>query len=432
MEQQTRAKRVRIYLSEDDRVGLRPTHLVLVDLLRREQAAGVTVMRAMEGFGGSGQLHVSHLPELARRLPLILEWIDRPERVEALLGAVRATIQHGLITVEDTEIAFYVPHPVRALPETLTVFEVMARDAVSVAWDVPVRHVVELLVGKIYRAVPVVDGGVPVGIITSSDLVRRGGLAVRVDLLKSLDRPELGEVLRHLEDDPRRAGDVMTPGPVTINGSASLSDAAEVMSRHRLKRLPVVDDVGKLVGVVSRIDLLRAAAGGFDHGEAEARVVGLAGDTTLAAVMRTDVTAVLPDTPLPEVFQAVVSTRLNRALVVDEQRKVLGIVTDAELLDRLTPSLRPGVLRALMNRLPFGRPRSDEPADQHASARTAADLMLTGVPQAHQDTLVRDAIAAMLQAQGQGSHKLLAITDGDERLVGVVDRADLLHGLVRH
>ncbi len=427
MDQLRKAKRVRIFLNEDARVGLKPAHLAIVEFLRKEDAAGVTVLRAVEGFGGSGEIHMSHIPDLARKLPMVLEWVDRPEQINRLLGRIQAMVRHGLITIDDTEVVFFEPHPLRDLPGTLTTADVMARDVISVAWDVPVRQVVELLVGKRYRAVPVVDGGVPVGIITSSDLMRRGGLSVRVDLLASLPKPELREVLGHLEDDHRRAADAMTPGPVTVSATAPLSEVADIMVRHRLKRLPVVNTQGKLVGVVSRIDLLRAASGGIESKEVDARDIGLAGDAPLSQIMRSDVPTVLPDTPLPEVFQAVVATRLNRALVLDAEGRVVGIITDAEMLDRLTPSLRPGALRALMHRLPFGRPRPEElSAEQHSTARTAAELMTKGVPQARQDTLLRDAIATMLQGH---EHKLLAVTDSQGRFVGAVDRADLLHGL---
>jgi CBS domain-containing protein len=181
------------------------------------------------------------------------------------------------------------------------------------------------------------------------------------------------------------------------------------------------------VGIVSRLDLLRTAAGGFEPKDLAPRELGLVGDTPLARVMRRDVATVHPETALPEVFQAIVSTRLNRVLVVDSEQRVVGLVTDAELLDRLTPSLRPSALRSLMHRLPFGHGGDDDAvAEQHARARRAADLMSRDVPTATEDTLLSDAVASMLR----GSHKVLAVTDRAGRLVGMVDRADLLHGLV--
>jgi CBS domain-containing protein/PII-like signaling protein len=422
-----KAKRVRVYLNEDDRIGRMSAARVLVEYLRRENAQGATVVRGVEGFGATGEIHVSHLADIAQRLPVIVEWIDVAERVERLLPDIVGMVPRGLITVDDTEIVLYEPHPVRDLPKALSAGDAMSREVISVARDTPVRRIVELMLGKTYRTVPVVEGGVPVGIITSGDLVQRGGLGVRVDLLRSLDKPEIHSVLERLAQGNEVAGDVMTPGPVTVHVATPLPSVAEVMARRRLKRLPVVDDRGALVGMVSRVDLLRMAAGGFREGEEGPRELGLAGDTPLSRVMRRDMPVVHPDTPLSEVFQAIISTRLNRALVVDGERRVVGLVTDAELIDRLAPSLRPSALRSLMHRLPFSHATAaEQAAESHARARRAADLMTTDVPTARENALLSSAIGAMLK----GSHKVLAVVDEGKRLVGIVDRADLLHGLV--
>ena len=422
-----KARRVRIYVNEDDKVGAKPLHLAILELLRKENAQGATVVRAVEGFGAGGRIHVSHLVDVAAHLPVIVEWIDTTEQVERLAPRIRELVRHGLITVDDTDVLLYEPHPVRDLAPTATVADAMSREVVTVTPSTPVRQVVELTVGKCYRAVPVVEGGRPIGIITSSDLVQRGGLGVRVDLLRSLETPEIHELLERLSAQGKTAADVMTPDPVTVVSSTPLPGAAATMARRRLKRLPAVNAAGVLVGIVSRLDLLRAAAGGFGRTDPLPREMGLSGDQPLSRVMRRDVATVHPGTPLPEVFQAVVSTRLNRALVVDQDRRVVGLVTDAELLERVTPALREGAIRSLMHRLPFAHPRSDA-AGAHASARTAAELMTRSVATATEDTLLSAAIATMLR----GSHKVLAVTDAAGKLVGMVDRTDLLHGLLPH
>jgi CBS domain-containing protein len=424
-----KARRVRIYLSEGEKVGWKPAHLALLEFLRRENAQGATVIRGVEGFGATGQIHVSHLVDVVQQLPIIVEWVDAPEVVQRLIGRVKEMVPRGLITVDDTEIVLYQPHPVRDLPAALTAADVMSRQVVSVSKDTPVRQVVELMPGKLYRALPVVEAGVPVGIITNGDLVHKGGLGVRVDLLAALEKPELHDVLERLASGAKVAADVMTPGPVTVDARTPLPRVAEIMTHRRLKRLPVVDEHGALVGMVSRVDLLRTASESFERKEPVAREPGLRGNVPLARVMRRDVPTVHPDTPLAEVFQAVISTRLNRALVVDADRRVVGIVTDAEMLDRLTPSLRSGALRSFMHRLPFVHPTpGDRAAEQHARARRAADLLDPEVATATEDTLLADAIATMLR----GNHKVLAVTDATGRLVGMVDRADLLHGLTPH
>ncbi len=421
-----KAKRVRIYVNEGDVHGHQPIDAALVAFLRKEGAAGATVLRAIEGFGSSGRIHTLRWVDFAERLPIVIEWIERAEQVERLLPRIKEMIKHGLITVEDIEVVLYCAYPVRDISPSLHVADVMSHEVASVSPEVSVGEVVRLMLGKAYRAVPVVKSGIPVGIITNSDLLKRGGLTMRVELLQALDTPALRAELERLAHGAKTAADVMTAAPATVPASARLTQVAEIMSHRRLKRLPVVDQHGALVGMVSRVDVLRTAAPTFTHAESSPRETGLAADAPVARVMRTDVPTVFSDTHLPEVLQAVTSTRLNRCLVVDPERRVLGKITDAEVLERVTPALRPSTLRAIVHRLPFVHPNPEEvKAQQHAKARTAADLMVeTAV--VGEDAPLREAIAAMLG----GKHKIVAVVDSEKRLVGVLDRADLLHGLV--
>jgi CBS domain-containing protein len=264
--------------------------------------------------------------------------------------------------------------------------------------------------------------------ITNLDLAERGGLFVRVELLGALTDAERAAELDRISRENRTARDLMTPNPVTVPENATLAEVADVMAHRRLKRLPVVDANGKLVGIISRLDLLRTVAEKFPATGDEPQLAGLRGDLPLARVMRKDVPVLHPDTPLPEVMQAVVSTRLNRALVVDADRRVVGIVTDEELLDRVTPSMRTSALRSLMHRLPLSHVgKAEMEVEHHSRAKKAADLMLTDVAIAREDQLLREAIAPMMKAP----HKLVAVVDKDGRLVGALDRADILRGLIQ-
>jgi len=421
-----KAKRVRIYVSEGDLHQHQPLDAALVAFLRKEGAAGATVLRAIEGFGSAGKIHTLRWVDLAERLPIVIEWIERAEQVERLLPRIKEMVKRGLITVEDTEVVLYCAYPVRDVSPALRASDVMSREIVSVSTNASIREVVKLMLGKSYRAIPVVESSAPVGMITNSDLLKRGGLTMRVELLRALDTPELHAELDRLAHGAKSAADVMTPGPTTVQASAPLPQVAKVMSHRRLKRLPVVDEHGALVGMVSRLDILRTAARTFEQPESEPRAIGLAADAPVARAMRTDVPTVFPSSPLPEILQAVTATRLNRCLVVDGERHVLGKITDAEVLDRVTPTLRPSALRSLVHRLPFVHPRPEElQAEQHAKARTGADLMVETAVVAENAPL-REAIAAMLG----GKHKIVAVVDSEKRLVGVLDRADLLHGLV--
>ena len=424
-----KAKRVRIYIGEAEMIGHRPADAVIVEWLRRENAQGATVLRGVSGFGATGEIHVSNLVDVAQNLPMHRR-VGRhgrrrgeaPSAAEAA-GAPRA--DHG-------------GRHRRLCCTSLTPSRPAAdghRRGGDVTRGVRGREGRAVATGRRSHAGEDVPGGprrggrVPVGIITNGRSRAEGRPRVRVELLENLDKPEVHAVLERLAAGNKVAADVMTSGPVTIEAAAALPRAAEVMTHRRLKRLPVVDEHGALVGMLSRVDLLRTAAGGLERKAMTAREMGLAGDTPLARVMRRDIPTVHPDTALPEVFQAIVSTRLNRALVVDSDHRVVGLVTDAELLERLTPSLRPGALRRAHAPAPVRSPEGrggDRGTACAGASRGRPDVDVTS-PTASEDTLLSDAITSMLK----GGHKVLAVTDHEGRLVGMVDCADLLHGLVR-
>ena len=422
-----KAKRVRFYVHQGDLIGHTQAWVAIVNFLRKEDAAGATVFRGCEGFGGSGQIHTERWIDLVGPLPFVVEWIDSAERVEALLGQLKAMLGRGFITVEDTYVAMYEPRRVREVSRRLRAEDVMSREVASVAADASLREVVECMHERGYRAVPVVEQGTLIGIIANSDLVVRGDLSVRLDLLPALRKSELEIELERLGTTPLKARDIMTPAPATVHAKTTLPDVAALMIERRLKRLPVLDERERLVGMIGRLDLLRTVARAFSGDDSQPRDIGLNSDLPVSRVMRRDVPSVYPDTPVSEVMQAVVSTRLNRALVVDRDGRVLGLITDSELLERVTPSIRPSVVHSLMRRLPFVQPKpAQQRLEQHARATTASDLMSTDVTIVNETEPLRSAIVPMLQ----GKQKLVAIVDASQHLVGVLDRADILRGLL--
>jgi CBS domain-containing protein len=409
-------RRVRMYFGEHDKAAghHEPLWETVLNYLRQEGAAGATLFRGLAGFGAHSKLHTARLADLVPDLPLLLEWIDGPERVERLLPHVCALVPTGTITVEDVDIVKYTHREPRPLPPD-HVRDVMTREVVTVHPDTPLGEVVRMLLDRDFRAVPVVEhDGTLVGIITNQDLVERGGLSARIELLAALGGAALERELADSGARARTAADVMTRQPTAIDPDESLAHAAHVMAERRIKRLPVVDHTG-LVGILSRVDVLRTMGEDYHapapDDAAAGRPIRVVGD-----LMRRDVPSVGADAPLGEVLDAVTSTRLNRAIVVDAERHVLGVVTDADLLGQLDSAGRTGLLDTLMGRGHFG-------ADAKATAR---DVMRAPALTVTADTPVAEAAKRMLEAR----RKVLPITDGEGRLLGAVDRADLL-GQVR-
>jgi CBS domain-containing protein len=195
------------------------------------------------------------------------------------------------------------------------------------------------------------------------------------------------------------------------------------MVARSLKRVPVVGPAGELLGIVSRADLLRTRSDAYPRAIAEGPRVG----RTIGDVMRTDVPVVRRSAPLAEVLDAVVSTRLNRAVVVDEDRRVVGVVSDAELLRRLSPEDHPNIVRVLMSRVRLVHLSPQERGRlEHALGKTAGELMDPNPLTVRADTPLGEAIEAMVRHR----RKILPVVDAAGRLLGAADRADLLRTLV--
>ena len=254
---QGKAQRVTIYVGESDRYEGRSLHLDLLEFLKDEGALGATVTRAVAGFGARSRIRTANLVELSTDLPLKIAWGDGPEQVERLLPELRRRVDDGLITVEPVQIIQYgggrEPDPL-AQP----VATIMRRSVTSVPATAPVADVVKLLIERGYRFVPVVEEDNRVaGIISDGDLLELAGLKARLSLQGDLSPKVLHQQFTDLTRQTGIARDIMTTPVITVRSDAPIRKAAQCMLDRHLKRLPVVDEDDRLVGLVTRIDVLR-------------------------------------------------------------------------------------------------------------------------------------------------------------------------------
>jgi CBS domain-containing protein len=134
----------------------------------------------------------------------------------------------------------------------MLVKDVMTREVAVVGPATPVEEALHLLVARRVTTLPVTDDdGRVVGILSEADLLGH--------LLSRDPRAHQIPVRAETEDPPRLVRDLMSGAPRVTRPDEDVSDLAAVMARHRWKSVPVVED-GRLVGVVSRSDVLRALA----------------------------------------------------------------------------------------------------------------------------------------------------------------------------
>jgi CBS domain-containing protein len=422
-------KRVTIYIGETDQWHHQPLFIAILEFLRREGCAGATVVRGIAGFGANSRIKTASLLELSTDLPVVVTWIDRADRVERLLPQVGQIVPAGLITVEDIHVYQYSSTLREGLPD-VQVEEIMTRTVTTVHPEAPLAEVVEKLLDKDYTALPVVDEtGHVVGIISDTDLLERGDMEVSLSLKKAVD-PDLARALiACLRQVTKTVAQVMTSEPVTIGPHASLSEAARLMSKQNLKRLPVVDADGRLLGVLGRLDILTALAAGYLPQEASPRPTSPhpVSPRTVADVMDPSVPTVSPQALLSEVLALLASTRVKRVVVVDAERHVVGIISDSDLVARLSPETHPGILEHLVSKFPFGALSAEARSHlQKAKGKTAADLMTRAVV-----TLTTENSIGMALALSAEKHiKRFPVVDAAGRLVGIVGRSELLAALV--
>lgn len=135
------------------------------------------------------------------------------------------------------------------------VSDLMTTPVVSARPDTPFKEVAKLLAEHDVTALPVVDhGNRPVGVVSEADLLRKA--AGQPDPADIMPAPYASPADR-AKAEAITAGELMTSPAVTARPEWTVVEAARTMEQHRVKRLPVVDEVGCLVGVLSRSDLLR-------------------------------------------------------------------------------------------------------------------------------------------------------------------------------
>jgi CBS domain-containing protein len=148
-----------------------------------------------------------------------------------------------------------------------TVKDVMTTRVVSVTKDASFRTMVAALRAHRVSAFPVLDDdGKVIGVVSEADMLAKEALDSAPEGMPGM----IAGMLRRKEHEKARgttAGDIMTSPPITVSPDDTLERAARLMYTRKVKRLPVVDANGHLVGIVGRADLLTV----FDRSDEDIR-----------------------------------------------------------------------------------------------------------------------------------------------------------------
>jgi CBS domain-containing protein len=207
----------------------------------------------------------------------------------------------------------------------------------------------------------------------------------------------------------------MTSPAITVRDDEALGVAAARMAEHGIKRLPVLNQSGKLVGVLSRVDVLQQVV--TEEAKKHAAKAPSGAARTLGEIMIKEVPTVGENTQLADVIAEFLRTGTRRLVVIDDEGRPLGLISDADVVTRVQPAQQRGVMQALRGkRLTF---------DEKITAR---QLMSRGALSATSDTSLTDAAHLMLSQK----RKWIVVVDVQGQAIGLVDRQVLFRAVMHH
>lgn len=107
MQLPSEAEILRVFIGESDKYNGRPLYEVIVEEARKRGMAGATVVRGVLGFGIHSRIHTAKVLRLSEDLPMIVEIVDKPERIEAFVPDLDRMVTEGLITIEKIRVIAY-------------------------------------------------------------------------------------------------------------------------------------------------------------------------------------------------------------------------------------------------------------------------------------------------------------------------------------
>jgi len=295
--------------------------------------------------------------------------------------------------------------------------DVMTSRVVWVRKDAPYKEMAARLRENRVSAFPVLDDeGKVVGVVSEADLLTKEALDGGYDGMPGM----ITGLLRRKEQGKARgitAADLMTHPAVTISPDAALESAARLMYKSKIKRLPVVDSDGRLTGIISRADVLSV----FDRSDHEIRSQitrepperMTAMKTSVKEIMTTQVVAVKLGASFKEMAAALRENRISAFPVIDDDGKVIGVVSEADMLAKeVLDADHAGTITAMLQR------REQDKAD----GLTARDLMTHPAVTVTPDDSVEQAARLMYTLR----LKRLPVIDRSGGLVGIISRTDVL------
>ena len=384
-------------------------------------AARCMVSRGIAGCYENGEVSTHGIEVLSFNMPLKIEIVLPAAELDRVLPIVEEIVTDGIVMVEEMELRVHRVNA-RLLPRNLHVRDIMTRSPRSVPLSATAADIVRILLSGTFNSVPVVDEhGKPVGIVTQGDLIQRAGMPIRLGLLRDMGAGNADATMQHMAG--KTAAEIMTQPVITVPEDMPVPQAVDRMLQHGLKRLPVVNQDGVLTGMLARVDVFRTVTQeNPDWTAISKHGIEVSHARTAADIMSRDAHTVPASASVEEVMRLIDDSDLQRVAVVDAAGRLLGIISDRDLL-RIFAGHRIGIWDRVASRLTFtAMGQRHKAAVAEARKRTAGEIMRTDIVSVREDTPLSEVIRVMASKQ----LKRLPVVGPGNEFRGMISRDSVL------
>jgi CBS domain-containing protein len=414
-------KTIKIYTSEDIHWQGKPLYEAINEFIFHQKlAARCVVIKGIAECFENGEVCTQSILDLPDNMPLIIEVIVPAAEIDKVLPHLKEMTVDGVVTIAKAKTISF-KSAKSLIPKQLKVMNVMTNSPKVVFLKTPVSEIIQLMLNTALKAVPVVDTDYhPLGIITQSDLITKARMPVRLSLLAKIDHERINLFLKSVAK--KNAKQLMSQPVVTVKDEQRLVDAVQIMVMQHYKRLPVVNTEGKLVGMLSRIDVFQAITRHASKWcKLQENKIGVNHTKPVKEIIERDSQVVYPDTPIPEIVEKLLCNEIQRVAVVDKQGKFLGLIADSDLLPAILG--QPGFWDLLKSKLALTeQSRKIRKLLTHMHARTAAEIMAKNVTTVKEETTIEEAVNLMAEK----GLKRLPVVDASGVFKGMIRRDSVL------
>lgn len=408
-------QRVCIYLNERDQLENRALYIVVLEHLQHEGATGATALRGMGGFGPGHRMRAARSLSVTETQTVVIEWIDRIERVSRVLPTLDALTRDALITVEDI-YAYRARLPVSSQFGSQSAGEVMLTDVALGNPGMTARDGIALLVEAQQDLLPILDEQKRVvATLSESDFMRRAELAYPLRIVRAM-RP--AERTRFLDALPAHTlAEVRIEDPRSAYVQATIPQVVGLLSEWGLAGVAVVDREGSFVGLITLQQVLQAALTARQQASTSATLIPEQAPP-VHLLMQTNLPSAESSMPILEALERML-THPEHFLVLTHERRPVGILDDVQVLQAIPEQLRSEWFKILWQHNKGIRLDFSSFAEMQTTALVQAVATI-------RETATQDEAVRLLSEQNL--ERLLVLRD-DGTLAGLLSRRAMVRAL---